>query len=366
VTSCAASAPAVPWDAAPAPGTETTSLTVAGCRTRQERLRRELVAMGMRSALLRDRRHVHYATGFWCREAYRPLAIVAVDAPTILVAPYEPGSPVAADEVRAYASAAHGTLVDDQAAAARRDAEPCDADDDAPPVADALRRLRRRKDDDEIAVLRAGFAAAEEAYAVARAALVPGLDEVELYAAMQAAAVRRVGEMIGEFGNDFQIGGTGSAPRRRRCQAGESAVLDVSVVVRGYASDMCRTFVVGGETSAAQREAHARVLAAIDDAVALIRPGVACAAVDAAIRPRLAGWRGLAFPHHLGHGIGLAPHEAPRVVPGSADVFAIGDVFTLEPGLYGPALRAGVRVEQAYRLDAAGPVPLTRFATDLG
>ena len=63
------------------------------------------------------------------------------------------------------------------------------------------------------------------------------------------------------------------------------------------------------------------------------------------------GWR---FTHHLGHGIGLAPHEAPRLNPHWDDIFQVGDVFTAEPGLYGVDLRAGVRIEQEYLVTEHG------------
>ena len=54
------------------------------------------------------------------------------------------------------------------------------------------------------------------------------------------------------------------------------------------------------------------------------------------------------FWHHAGHGIGYRGHEAPRLIPGSDDVFEVGDVFTLEPGVYSTALQGGIRIEDNY------------------
>ena len=51
-----------------------------------------------------------------------------------------------------------------------------------------------------------------------------------------------------------------------------------------------------------------------------------------------------AFGHALGHGIGLSPHEAPRIGPNSADKLANGMVFTVEPGIYLTGW-GGVRIE---------------------
>ena len=74
------------------------------------------------------------------------------------------------------------------------------------------------------------------------------------------------------------------------------------------------------------------------------------------------GWR---FPHHLGHGIGLGTHEAPRLNPHWDDFFEAGDVFTVEPGLYHEELRAGVRIEQNYCFAPDGLCRLSSYPTSL-
>ena len=50
------------------------------------------------------------------------------------------------------------------------------------------------------------------------------------------------------------------------------------------------------------------------------------------------------FGHSLGHGIGLAVHEYPRVSPRCDDPLVDGTVFTIEPGIYIPGW-GGVRIE---------------------
>jgi Xaa-Pro dipeptidase len=79
----------------------------------------------------------------------------------------------------------------------------------------------------------------------------------------------------------------------------------------------------------------------------------------------LEGFGGWSFPHHLGHGIGLSAHESPYLNPHWDDRFQAGDVFTVEPGLYGTDLAPGVRVEEIYHLSASGLRRLTRFPTGL-
>ena len=50
------------------------------------------------------------------------------------------------------------------------------------------------------------------------------------------------------------------------------------------------------------------------------------------------------FGHSLGHGVGLAEHEMPRLGPNSTDILVSGMVFSVEPGIYLPGW-GGVRIE---------------------
>lgn len=351
-------------------------LTREGCRARQQRLRDELAPLRADGALVCDPRHVVYLTGFWCRPVFPRALLVERDGPTTLFAPYPLGDDFVAERIVVYESNRAGTLVDDPLHAALSRAAPqlaplrrlaCDGATprhelgvrDLADLEPVLRRLRRRKAADEVDLIRRAIAAAEASYDFARTNLRAGLSEIELYAGMQAAAIRSADEPIGEFGNDFQIGATGSTPRRRPAEAGEMAILDVSVSIRGYHCDLCRSYVVGGRGSDLQEAARARLLETFSHIEPLLRPGASCREIFAAAFEMLDGYRGWSFPHHLGHGIGLCPHESPRLNPHWDDTLQPGDVFTLEPGLYAPELRAGVRIEENYWLSDSGALKLS-------
>ena len=47
--------------------------------------------------------------------------------------------------------------------------------------------------------------------------------------------------------------------------------------------------------------------------------------------------------HGTGHGVGLAVHEPPLLDVGGPPL-VVGDVITIEPGLYGPSI-GGLRLE---------------------
>ena len=66
------------------------------------------------------------------------------------------------------------------------------------------------------------------------------------------------------------------------------------------------------------------------------------------------------MPHSLGHGIGLETHEAPsiRIKTPQEEVFKVGMVATLEPGLYDPEL-GGCRFENDVLITENGPEVLT-------
>ena len=73
----------------------------------------------------------------------------------------------------------------------------------------------------------------------------------------------------------------------------------------------------------------------------------------------------LKLSHHLGHGIGLFPHEAPHLNPNWEDTFQEGEVFACEPGLYAPRFREGIRLENNYLVTKAGVELLSDFPMEL-
>ena len=349
------------------------SLDLNACRARRERLRGRLREQGLDTALIMDRRLVHYFTGYWHFSANTMTAVVApMEGEVTLISPGTPAG-TAADRCVAYQANRLATLVDDQAGALLAVARPllagtvgCDWPlPETTDIKSILYAMRRTKDADEVAMLQRAIACADAAYAKARELLQPGVNEVHLYAQLLAAASEEAGEPIGEFGNDFQSGTGGGLPRPRAIEEGEMAIYDLTAIYRGYCCDLCRSFAVGGKPSPAQREAFRLIGDAFAHVEATVKPGKSCRELYHEVHAMLDGQHGWRFTHHLGHGIGLNPHEAPRLNPNWDDVFQPGDTFTAEPGLYGDDLRGGIRIEQNYLVTENGLRRLSHFPIEI-
>jgi Xaa-Pro aminopeptidase len=221
--------------------------------------------------------------------------------------------------------------------------------------------LRRTKDVAELARMEAAAAIADAALAEIRPQLAEGPTEADFAFELDAVMCR-----LGASGPSFETivaSGPNSArpharPTERRLEVGDLVVLDFGSVVDGYCSDTTRTVAIGEVDEVCTRMLEV-VTAANAAGVAAIGPGVAAADVDAAVRAVVAdaGWAD-AFVHGTGHGVGLDIHEAPRVSASSDDVLAVGDVVTVEPGVYLPA-HGGVRVEDSVVVTPDGCRPLT-------
>lgn len=350
------------------------------CRGRQDRLRALLSDKELDGAVFFDRHYIHGLTGHWHAQPLTPVALlVRLDGGNVLVTHDATAGGAAIDEVASYVPNDFCTLrpnlcgevasvlnpflkglgrvgTEQQVPAALLEGPVCrDFSTD-------YQYLRRRKDADEVAALVYTIECADRAYAEAKQLLEPGIDEVEVMAAMLETATYAAGEFLSGWGQDFQAGAPGGFARPRRAvEAGELIPLDIGVGVRGYRCDLCRTFAVDGSPTDEQAETHARVLEVMRLGEAMIRPGQSCRAMFEAVKAELDGWRGYSFFHHAGHGIGLDAHEVPRINPAWDDVFEEGDVVAFEPGLYGGGLRAGIRLENNYLVTADGFRQLSHF-----
>ena len=153
-------------------------------------------------------------------------------------------------------------------------------------------------------------------------------------------------------------------PTDKKIERGDFVTMDFGAVVNGYHSDMTRTVAVG-EVSDAQAEVYETVLAAHLRALDILKAGVKCSDADACARVYIneKGY-GDYFRHSLGHGVGLEIHEKPNLSPKSEQVLEVGNIVTVEPGIYIPG-KFGVRIEDMATITKFSCENLTKFAKDL-
>ncbi|GAC1652622.1 MAG: di/tri-peptidase [Candidatus Dormibacteraceae bacterium] len=248
------------------------------------------------------------------------------------------------------------------------------------PVADAqmlIEELRRVKSSTELACIQLACDWAARGHRRMQAAIRTGRTEMESYAPAELETLR---EMIGEmpgwrprgFGTGLTamfVGGKSTAMphgfvRGQGIAAGDVLVSGAAAEIDGYFSELERSMVVG-EPSAAQRAAFEAMVALQDRAIELLRPGRPVAEVELEVL-RLAVELGheAHVRHHVGHSIGLEPHEAPFLDRGDDAVLEAGMVFTVEPGLYLPVL-GGFRHSDTVAITTTGNRVMTEYPRDL-
>jgi Xaa-Pro aminopeptidase len=233
-----------------------------------------------------------------------------------------------------------------------------------------LDSLRVRKSPAEIALLRKAIDITMLGIDAAYKAIRPGVTE-----AFVQATAEHAWRINGADGPAYG-GIVGSGPNstsyhyragQREMKAGEVVVMDIGAMYQGYAADVTRTAPVSGKWTADQRAIYDIVLAAQQAAERATRAGVRVQVGDSVVRAvEAAGlaklgliespeatfdppWANaqtcerrplsckqvyLFMAHGLGHGIGLEVHDAGGYSYSPTGSFQVGEVFTIEPGIY--------------------------------
>ncbi len=228
--------------------------------------------------------------------------------------------------------------------------------------------LRQIKDAEELGLLRAAAHAADRT--------VKAISSGRLVGRAESEVAREVALRLVEEGHDeasFQIVASGpnsASPHHgagdRVIEAGEPIVIDIGGRVGGYYSDITRTvWVTGGDDARGPDDTFRNLFAILyraqEAARAAIAPGVPCEAIDRTARDIIdAAGHGEHFFHRTGHGIGLDGHEDPYLVAGNSAPLAVGNAFSVEPGIYLEG-RSGARIEDILACGPDGPDELNQL-----
>ncbi|HKB50020.1 MAG TPA: aminopeptidase P family protein [Solirubrobacterales bacterium] len=219
----------------------------------------------------------------------------------------------------------------------------------------AVEKLRRVKDEAELEAIASASELADQVWRWSIERGLGGRSEREVARAAEAR-IRELGADP-SFPAIVAAGPNGALPHaepgERTIGSGELVVFDMGAKLDGYCSDGTRTFAVG-EPGERAREVYEAVRGAQQAALDAVVAGIGGEALDGAARKQIeAAGHGERFGHGLGHGVGLEVHEAPRVSPRSEDVLEVGEVVTIEPGVYLPG-ELGVRIEDLVVVTAEG------------
>jgi len=262
-------------------------------------------------------------------------------------------------------------------------------------VANDLRERRRTKRPDEIDAIEAAQRATEAGWreggdAIRRAKMRPDktleLDGA-VFTAERLRAIVEAALLARGYASDGAIcapGAQAADPHQigtGPLHAGEPIVMDIFPQHKQtrYWADMTRT-VSKGEPPAAIRKIYDVVMRAQDAGITALRPGVTGREVHELVEDIIweAGYDTLrpgqkkdpadptprGFIHSTGHGVGLEIHEAPAIARSGTKPLLVGDVVTIEPGVYDPVI-GGVRLEDMLVITETGARNLTQAPREL-
>ncbi|MBI2195559.1 MAG: M24 family metallopeptidase [Candidatus Levybacteria bacterium] len=146
-------------------------------------------------------------------------------------------------------------------------------------------------------------------------------------------------------------------PTNKKLARNQFVLLDFGARVNGYCADMSRTLVFGKATNE-QKKIYNTVFTAQEKAIKAIKSNCKTYEIDKVARDYIFKKGFHPIPHTLGHGVGKQVHEGLKIGPMSAESLKVGDIFTIEPGIYIKNF-GGVRIEDVLILQKGRARALT-------
>lgn len=215
------------------------------------------------------------------------------------------------------------------------------------PLENIVEQMRIIKDEKEINILRKSVLLNEKIFKKIYKDIGGFSTEIDVALAIETT-MRRMGAEAKSFDSIVASGANGALPHAMPSQdqikPDKSLTIDMGLVLNGYCSDMTRNFVPRNP-SKKYLKLHRLVRKAQLAGIAAVQAGARCCDVDKAARSIIAeAGYGPQFGHSLGHGVGLAVHEGPRLSSANKTKLKAGMIVTVEPGIYIPGW-GGIRLE---------------------
>ena len=234
-------------------------------------------------------------------------------------------------------------------------------------VGGAIEALREVKDEHELSLIRQACKLTSEAFERILGQIKEGVTEKELALALDFDMMSH-GASAPSFSTIVAAGANGSLPHAvpgsYKLRKGDMITMDFGARFGNYCADMTRTVALG-QPSDEMLKVYNIVLEAQKRAQDAVAAGKCCRDIDAIARDYIYqnGYEGR-FGHGLGHSLGIDIHENPRFNQVCTDILKVGQVMTVEPGIYLPGI-GGVRIENSVIVTENGCEALTTPTREL-
>jgi Xaa-Pro aminopeptidase len=240
-------------------------------------------------------------------------------------------------------------------------------------VTPLLAEMRKAKSGREIALIHKAIDITAAAQDQVIRTIRPGRSEFELEAKIQAVFTGQGSQRPG-FPSIVGSGPNSTIPHyfanRRTLEDGDLVVVDIGAELHYYTADITRTYPANGKFSPRQRAIYQLVLDAQKTAEAGVKPGetklrelthrtrefLQQSPLRAKDRDGHEQTMDCFFIHGLSHYLGMDVHD----VGDTSKPIQVGEVFTIEPGLYIPSESLGVRIEDDYLVTEHGLEKLSK------
>ena len=231
----------------------------------------------------------------------------------------------------------------------------------------AVEKLREIKDENELHLIAEACRITGEAFERLLPNIKEGMTEKELALMLEFDMLTHGASGLA-FSTIAAAGANGSLPHAvpgdYKIRRGDMITFDFGAKFGGYCADMTRT-VAFGQPSDEMRKVYQIVLDAQMKAQDAVMAGKCCKDIDAIARDYIYshGYEGR-FGHGLGHAVGIDIHEDPRFSQACTAITRVGQVMTVEPGIYLPGV-GGVRIENSVVVRENGCDVLTKPTREL-
>jgi Xaa-Pro aminopeptidase len=235
------------------------------------------------------------------------------------------------------------------------------------PTRDTIELTRQIKRPDEIASITRACAITDSCFDYILGRLKPGVSESDI--AWEIQSFCRNQNATDAFSPIVAFGANSSMPdysptSEVRLSPNTIILLDFGARVDGYCADMTRVVFLG-KPNPEGINAYTAVLDANKNALELLSRGERSGAkLDAIAQDTLIQAGLLVYPHSLGHNVGLAIHESPRLSNKHDETLRPGMVFSIEPGVYIEG-QYGIRIEDLVLLGEDGIEILSKSSKDI-